>query len=149
MRVNLGGRILEQRGEYALVPWAHIDDAFDDHPKVLALLDHEQGGAAIGLWTLCLTWAHRNTPRRDKTPGLIPAHLPRRCLGPDARELAALLVKEDLSESRDEGDGWLVRDFGDYLQHRRRARRGPPPAGKARRSDGRARPRGWLGVRER
>lgn len=95
--------------------WARIDDAFDDHPKVLALLDQEQGGAAIGLWTLCLTWAHRNTLRRGKTPGLIPAHLPRRYLGPGARELAALLVKEDLWEARDEGGGWLIHDFDKYL----------------------------------
>jgi hypothetical protein len=95
--------------------WARIDDAFDDHPKVLALLDHEQGGAAIGLWTLCLTWAHRNTLRKGKTPGLLPAHLPRRYLGPGARELAALLVKEELWESRDEGDGWLIHDFDQYL----------------------------------
>ena len=52
------------------MPWARIDDAFDDHPKVLAVLEHEQGGAAIGLWTLCLTWAHRNTLKRGKVPGV-------------------------------------------------------------------------------
>jgi hypothetical protein len=95
--------------------WARIDDAFDDHPKVLAVLEHEQGGAAIGLWTLCLTWAHRNTLKRGKTPGLISASLPRRYLGPGARELAALLVKEGLWEPLAEGDGWMIHDFSQYL----------------------------------
>jgi hypothetical protein len=97
------------------MPWARIDDAFDDHPKVLAVLEHEQGGAAIGLWTLCLTWAHRNTLKRGKTPGLIPASLPRRYLGPGARDLAALLVKEGLWEPLAEGDGWHIHDFDLYL----------------------------------
>jgi hypothetical protein len=100
---------------YPLMPWARIDDAFDDHPKVLALLEHEQGGAAVGLWTLCLTWAYRNTLRKGKTPGLLPASLPRRYLGPGARELASLLVKEELWEALDEGDGWLIHDFSEYL----------------------------------
>jgi hypothetical protein len=97
------------------MPWARIDDAFDDHPKVLAVLEHEQGGAAIGLWTLCLTWAYRNTLKRGKAPGKLPAHLPRRYLGPAARELAALLVKEDLWEALGEGEGWQIHDFEEYL----------------------------------
>ena len=97
------------------MPWARIDDAFDDHPKVLAVLEHEQGGAAIGLWVLCLTWAHRNTIKRDKIPGRISASLPRRYLGPGARELAAILVKEGLWEALDEGDGWQIHDFDLYL----------------------------------
>lgn len=97
------------------MPWARIDDAFDDHPKVLAVLEHEQGGAAIGLWTLCLTWAHRNTLKRGKVPGLISASLPRRYLGPGARDLAAILVKEGLWEPLAEGDGWMIHDFELYL----------------------------------
>jgi hypothetical protein len=97
------------------MPWARVDDAFDDHPKVLAVLEHEQGGAAIGLWTLCLTWAHRNTLKRGKTPGMIPASLPRRYLGPGARDLAAILVKESLWEPLAEDEGWMIHDFGKYL----------------------------------
>lgn len=97
------------------MPWARIDDAFDDHPKVLAVLEHEDGGAAIGLWTLCLTWAHRNTLRRGKTPGVVPASLPRRYLGPGARALAGLLVKEGLWDAQAEGDGWTIHDFDQYL----------------------------------
>lgn len=103
-------------GGSLLMPWARIDDAFDDHPKVLAVLEHEQGGAAIGLWTLCLTWAHRNTLKRGKVPGLVPASLPRRYLGRDARELAAVLVKEELWEAFDESaQGWQIHDFDQYL----------------------------------
>jgi hypothetical protein len=95
--------------------WARIDDAFDDHAKVLALLEHEQGCAAVGLWTLCLTYAHRNTLRKGKTPGLIAASLPRRYVGPTGRELAALLVKEGLWEALDDGAGWMIHDFDQYL----------------------------------
>jgi hypothetical protein len=97
------------------MPWARVDDAFDDHPKVLALLEHDQGGAAIGLWILCLTWAYRNTLRKGKMPGLISASLPRRYMGADGRELAALLVKTGLWEALPEGDGWLIHDFELYL----------------------------------
>jgi hypothetical protein len=95
------------------MPWARIDDGFDDHPKVLALLEEEGAGAAVGLWTLCLTWAHRNTRKKGKTPGLLPVHLPRRYLGADARDAAHLLVKHRLWDSVD--DGWLIHDFDDYL----------------------------------
>ena len=95
--------------------WARIDDGFDDHPKILALLDHDEGGAAVGLWTLCLTWAHRNTRKAGKVPGLIPASLPRRYLGPGARDLAKLLVAEGLWDERAEDDGWRIHDFDRYL----------------------------------
>ena len=93
--------------------WARIDDAFTDHEKVLTLLDHEDGAAAIGLWTLCLAWAHRNTRRKGKTPGLLPSTLPRRLLGARGRELAELLVKVRLWDEVD--DGWMIHAFADYL----------------------------------
>ena len=94
--------------------WARIDDAFDDHPKVLALLDMENAAAAIGLWTLCLTYAHRNTRKAGKTPGLIPTTLPRRFFGPEGRAMAALLVEVGLWDEA-EGDGWMIHDFAEYL----------------------------------
>ena len=94
--------------------WGRIDDGFDDHAKVIALLEHEDGAAAIGLWTLCFTWAHRNTRKKGKTPGLVPASLPRRYIGPRGRELAVLLVKVGLWEDRGD-DGWLFHDFDRYL----------------------------------
>lgn len=106
---------VRREGGESLMPWARLDDEFDDHPKVIAVLEHEHGGAAIGLWTLCLTWAYRNTLKRGKTPGRIPASLPRRYLGPGARELAALLVKEGLWDALPEGEGWSIHDFAEYL----------------------------------
>ena len=108
--------------------WARIDDGFDDHPKVLALLEYEQGAAAVGLWTLCLTWAHRNTRKRGKVPGLLPSSLPRRYLGPAARELAELLVKVKLWEDRGP-EGWHdPRLRARTCRPSRRAMRGPRPA---------------------
>jgi len=96
-----------------LVPWARIDDGFDDHPKVLALLDHDDGAAAIGLWILCLTWAHRNTRKRGKIPGHVPSGLPRRYLGVLGRDAAKLLVDVGLWDLTE--DGWLIHDFDQYL----------------------------------
>jgi hypothetical protein len=95
------------------VAWARLDDAFDDHPKVLALLDMDGAAAAIGLWTLCLTYAHRNTRKKGKTPGLIPFTLPRRFFGPEGRSMAALLVEVGLWDEVE--DGWMIHDFAEYL----------------------------------
>ncbi|WP_125633574.1 hypothetical protein [Nonomuraea sp. WAC 01424] len=86
----------------------------DDHPKVLSLLDEEGGAAALGLWTLCLAWAHRNTRRRGKVPGLLPGSLPRRYLGPDGKALAVLLVRVGLWDESEDG-GWFIHDFDKYL----------------------------------
>lgn len=96
-----------------LVPWARIDDGFDDHPKVLALLEHDDGAAAIGLWTLCLAWAHRNTRKKGKVPGHVPASLPRRYLGILGRDAAKLLVDVGLWDIGE--DGWDIHDFDQYL----------------------------------
>ena len=93
--------------------WARIDDGFDDHPKILALLEEEQGPAAVGLWTLCLTWAHRNTRRHGKVPGLIPSGLPRRYIGAMGKDLAKLLVAHHLWDELE--DGWQIHDFVKYL----------------------------------
>jgi hypothetical protein len=97
-----------------VMAWGRMDDGFDDHPKVLALLEHEEGAAAIGLWTLCFTWAHRNTRKAGKVPGLVPAGLPRRYLGPGARGLAALLVDVGLWDEQGD-EGWQFHDFDQYL----------------------------------
>lgn len=90
---------------------------FDEHPKVLALLDEEDQAdafAAITLWTLCFTWAQRNTRRRGKTPGLLPSGLPRKQIGPVGREAAKTLVKHGLWDEASDG-GWMIHDFADYL----------------------------------
>lgn len=95
--------------------WGRMDDGFDDHPKTVAVLEDDMGLTAIGLWTLCWTWAHRNTRKRGQVPGRIPYALPRRYAGPEARVLAEILVKENLWEVRAEGDGWMIHDFDQYL----------------------------------
>lgn len=97
--------------------WGRLDDGFDDHPKVVALLDEDDlttAGVAVGLWTLCWTWAHRNTRKRGKTPGLIPAGLPRRFFGQAGKDAVQLLVKHRLWDAADDG-GWLIHDFEDFL----------------------------------
>jgi hypothetical protein len=97
------------------VGWARLDDSFADNPKIVALMDEEDGLAAIGLWTVCLTWAHRNTRGgRGKVPGLIPAGLLRRYCGAAGRQLADLLVLYGLWEMTDNG-GWIIHDFDKYL----------------------------------
>lgn len=97
--------------------WGRMDDGFDDHPKVVAMLDRDDpvvAGFAIGLWTLAWTWAHRNTRKRGKTPGLLPPGLPRRWFGPAAREGVNLLVAHGLWDEHESG-GWMIHDFADYL----------------------------------
>ncbi|MFY1595442.1 hypothetical protein [Micromonospora sp. WMMD737] len=94
-----------------------MDDGFDDHPKVVAMLDRDDpvvAGFAIGLWTLAWTWAHRNTRKKGKTPGLIPPGLPRRWFGPAYREGAQILVAHGLWDEHESG-GWMIHDFVDYL----------------------------------
>lgn len=96
------------------MPWARIDDGFDDHPKIVALMDDDQGLVAIGLWTVCLTWAHRNTRKPGKIGGLLPSGLPRRYAGQSWRHLADLLVIHGLWELSEDG-GWFIHDFDQYL----------------------------------
>jgi hypothetical protein len=98
-----------------LVPWARIDDGFDDHPKVLALLEHDDGAAALGLWLVCFTWANRNTRKKGKVPGHLPASLPRRYLGAPGRDAAKLLVDVGLWDPDLDEGGWHVHDFSQHL----------------------------------
>lgn len=97
------------------MPWARIDDGFDDHPKVLALLEHDDGAAALGLWTLCFTWANRNTRKKGKVPGHLPASLPRRYLGVLGRDAAKLLVDVGLWDPDLDDGGWRIHDFAQHL----------------------------------
>lgn len=93
--------------------WARIDDGFDDHPKVLALLEHEQGLAAIGLWALCLAYAHRHR-RRNIPRGVLPRAAVERLGIPASTECAALLVQTGFWRGR--GDSWLVCDEPDLFR---------------------------------
>jgi len=99
------------------VGWGRLDDAFDDNPKIVALLADEEGLAAIGLWTVCLSWAHRNSRgnrgNRDRL-GHVPSGLPRRFSGTAGRHLADLLVLYKLWEL-DDIEGWMIHDFDKYL----------------------------------
>jgi hypothetical protein len=93
--------------------WALIDDQFYDHPKVLALLEHEDGLAAAGLWALALGWAKRHAdPHAPGEAGHLPASLPRRMGG--STELAKLLVAVGLWQATE--TGWIIHDFAHWQQ---------------------------------
>lgn len=86
--------------------WARLDDGFHDHPKV-----DELSLSAIGLWTVCLTWAHRHR-RTAKHPGVIPTARVRKVAGRQATSLAAELTAAGLWEV--DTDGYAIHDFDDY-----------------------------------
>lgn len=93
--------------------WARIDDGFGDHPKVLELIDtlnEMAGAAAIGLWTLGLSYAH-STMRTAKIPGYVPRSFAHRARVP--AQVGEWLCDVGLWE-RAEG-GWIIHDFNDYL----------------------------------
>lgn len=114
------------------MPWGRIDDAFDDDPRVLRLLAQEDGDRALALWTLCFTWANRNTRKPGKTPGLLPFQLPLLKMGPQAYQLVALLERE-LWQRVDRATpeaGWMIADFAASLPNED-VRRKRSEAGKA------------------
>jgi len=99
--------------------WARLDDNLHDHPKVMEL-----SLAAVGLWTVCLTWAHRNIGKNP--PGHLTAGVVRRFAGAKTAGLAAELVAAGMWEATD--GGWLIHDFADYLAPgRERGTPGTPP----------------------
>ncbi|MFF4417038.1 HNH endonuclease [Streptosporangium sp. NPDC001559] len=83
--------------------WARISNSFDDDPKVLALLEHDGGVRAAGLWTVCLTWASRH--RHPSRPAHIPNEIPAKFDPQRGVELAGLLVHVGMWTVCD--DGWL------------------------------------------
>lgn len=107
--------------------WARLDDGFHDHPKLIGLsMD------AIGLYTVCLTWAHRH--KNVLTPGYIPPELPGRFASSKGKRLAETLLQHRLWDAADDGVGWLIHDFVEYLPKERdpeeRARAGRKGAAK-------------------
>ena len=94
--------------------WARLDDGFHDHPKV-----DELSLAAVGLWTLCLTWAHRHR-KTSTVPGAISQRRVDKIAGDQAEELAGELVASGLWEVSALG-GWLIHDFTDYQPRERDA----------------------------
>lgn len=87
--------------------WARIDDGFDDHPKVLRLGTNL---AAIGLWTVALTYACRNA-KTSKCPGFVPREFLNRYGADDGIAMALAMAK--LWEPCD--GGWVIHDFEAYL----------------------------------
>lgn len=78
--------------------WVYLDDAFYDHPKILAA-----GPAAVGLWAITLGWTNRNL-----TAGVIPKAVAGR-LVPSGAKLARVLVNVGLWEVN--GDNFVVHDY--------------------------------------
>jgi hypothetical protein len=88
--------------------WARLDDTFHDHPKVAHLRAAGPDGlAALGLWTLGLTWS-----KRKQSHGKVPASVVVLLAGskPRARRLTELLedaglwhVQEGAIEYHDAG----------------------------------------------
>lgn len=93
--------------------WARIDDGFHDHPKV-----DDLSLSAVGLWTLCLTHAHRHR-RTAALPGHITEARVRKVAGRQAASLSAELVTAGLWEPASDIGGWVVHDFNDYLPKQR------------------------------
>ena len=95
------------------MPWARLDDGFHDHPKVDGL-----SLAAVGLYTLCLTWAHRH-----RKTAIVPGHITEarvaKLAGKHARALALELEAARLWDVEPNLGGWVIHDFTDYLPKER------------------------------
>jgi hypothetical protein len=100
------------------VTWAKMDDGFDEHPKVEALLERDelQALAAIGLWTLTLTSSSRRL-----TDGQISARNLRRLAPEHGERLAALLTEHGLFD--DDPDGLRIHDYLHYNPSRKQIER--------------------------
>lgn len=90
--------------------WVRLDDNLHDHPKFLELEDL----GAIGLWTLCRTWAARHPRTIDgrRTAGVVTPGTVRRFAGAGGVDLARQLVAADLWSPVD--GGWEIHDARDY-----------------------------------
>jgi hypothetical protein len=93
--------------------WARLDDDFFSHPKVTEILEDSDGWAAIGFWTVCLSWAHRHTRKPGKVPGFIPRSAVTQMDRQRGLELAGKLVLCGLWELAE--NGWNIHDFDKYL----------------------------------
>lgn len=115
--------------------WARITDEFHDHHKVTDLCSDQEGLAALGLWTLCLTWVRADRRRQ----GLIPRGQAVRMGGVNAKQLASRLVDVKLWDETE--TGYAFHDFqdtytpGDLSEQRAEAgRKGGKASGMTRRS---------------
>lgn len=87
--------------------WARLDDSFHDHPKLIGL-----SLEALGLWTKCLTWAHRHHDV-ERAVGFLPTGLPELFAGARGKKLGNELVTHRLWDSCD--GGWVIHGYTDYL----------------------------------
>lgn len=97
--------------------WARLDDGFHDHPKIDGL-----SLAAVGLYTLCLTWAHRHR-RTAIAPGHVTVARVRKVAGRQVTQLSSELVSANLWEACTDSvhGGWMIHDFAEYLPKERDA----------------------------
>jgi hypothetical protein len=122
------------------MPWARLDDGFHDHPKVDGL-----SLAAVGLYTLCLTWAHRH-----RKTAILPGHITEarvaKLAGKDARRLSTELLASGLWEPENGLGGYVIHDFCDYLPKERdpQERREAGKRGAEKRWEGHSKPDGNL-----
>jgi hypothetical protein len=84
--------------------WAKVDDSFWSHHKVDAL---EGNLAAIGLWTLALSWV-----AQQLTDGFVPSRILAKLTGADVDLLARDLVAAGLWE--DAPGGYRIHDYTDF-----------------------------------
>lgn len=89
--------------------WARLDDGMHDHPKLIGL-----SLEALGLWTKCLTWAHRHHGG-SLVLGHIPDGLPATFDARRGKRLAAELVEHHLWDVEEVVGGWLIHDYVDFL----------------------------------
>lgn len=122
------------------MPWARLDDGFHDHPKVDGL-----SLAAVGLYTLCLTWAHRHR-KTAVLPGHITDARVSKLAGKDAKRLTTELLASGLWEPEPDLGGCVIHDFADYLPKERdpEERKEAGRKGAAKRWQGDSKPDGKL-----
>lgn len=116
--------------------WGRISDDFHDNDKVTNLTVDIEGLAAIGLWTLALSWVRADHRRR----GVVPPGIVARLGAGHGKQLASLLLQVGLWEDVEGGSHF--HDFDDIyhpegLSEKRSAagRSGGVASGRARRGE--------------
>lgn len=101
-----------------------LHDSFYDHPKVVELLEYDDGLAAIGLWSLALIWARKQAdPARPERAGIVPAAMVTRLAGDRerGRQLAVLLASARAGHQHGlwvelSGGGYLIHEFAPHQE---------------------------------
>lgn len=116
--------------------WAKLDDRLDSHPKIIRAWRREP--AALGLWTLGLTYTSRHA-----LDGFVPEAAV--LLWAPPSEAVETLVDEGLWLPTDADAGYMIHDFSDYNPtgdareiKREAGRAGGIASGEARRRKARA-----------